>query len=165
MFELKELTVSDGADVYEMVQEINAEENGFVNSLYSDSFEIFQEKLQKNSDNSKAINLEPQYVPQTIYWFYVDGKPVGYGKLRHYLNANLLNHGGHIGYVIRPSERRKGFARIFLKEILKKAKELNIDKVLLICDDINIPSRKVIEANNGLLTETKADDCFYWIEL
>jgi predicted acetyltransferase len=39
---------------------------------------------------SEGINLEPQYVPQTTYWLYIDGKPVGYGKLRHYLNESLL---------------------------------------------------------------------------
>jgi predicted acetyltransferase len=165
MYELRELTLDDTADVYEMVQEINTGENGFVNSLYSNDLETFQGKLQRNVNMSKGVNLEPQYVPQTIYWLYVNGKPVGYGKLRHYLNDHLLNHGGHIGYVIRPSERGKGYAKMLLEKLLEKAKSMGIDKVLLTCDETNIPSRKVIESNDGMLEETKDDSCFYWIYL
>jgi predicted acetyltransferase len=165
MIKLKSLTVQDGIDVFELVQEIKEGGNGFINSLYSSSFELFQEKLHKYFEMSLAVNLEPQYVPQTIFWLYVDKKPVGYGKLRHYLNENLLQHGGHIGYVVRPSERRKGYATILLDELLKKAKDFNIDKVLLTCDESNIGSRKVIEANKGLLTEIKNESCYYWVYL
>ncbi|MBM7662200.1 putative acetyltransferase [Bacillus mesophilus] len=165
MIELKPLTVHDGMDVFELVQEITEGGNGFINSLYSSSFELFQEKLHKNVEMSLALNLEPQYVPQTIFWLYIDNKPVGYGKLRHYLNENLLQHGGHIGYVIRPSARRKGYAKILLSELLKEAKKLNIEKVLLTCDESNIGSRKVIEANQGLLTQINNESCYYWIDL
>jgi hypothetical protein len=48
LVELRELAVCDGSDVYEMVQEIAQEENGFVNSLYADNFKLFQEKLIRN---------------------------------------------------------------------------------------------------------------------
>jgi predicted acetyltransferase len=163
--ELRELTVEDGTDVYEMVQEIAQEENGFVNSLYADNFKLFQEKLIRNYEMSEGINLEPQYVPQTTYWLYIDGKPVGYGKLRHYLNESLLNHGGHIGYVIKPIARKKGYAKILFEELLKKAKNKRVERVLLTCDEDNVASRKVIEANNGIFTETKDGSCFYWINV
>ncbi|WP_217587535.1 GNAT family N-acetyltransferase [Lentibacillus saliphilus] len=165
MIELRELTTHDGTDVFEMVQEIGTGENGFDNSLYSDSFLLFQEKLLSNYEMSEGINLEPQYVPQTIYWLYVDGKPVGYGKLRHYLNQNLLQHGGHIGYVISPTNRGKGYAKILLKELLQKSKEKEIDRVLVTCDDSNMASRRVIESNNGQLEDVKDGSCFYWIHI
>ncbi len=165
MIELRELTVNDGTDVFEMIQDIGTGENGFTNSLYSDSFPLFQEKLLRNYEMSKALNLEPQHVPQTIYWLYVNGKPVGYGKLRHNLNQNLLQHGGHIGYVISPINRGRGYAKLILKEILLKAREKDIDRVLLTCDISNMASRKVIEANNGELKEMKNNSCFYWISV
>lgn len=165
MMELRELTINDGTDVFEMIQDIGVGENGFNNSLYSDDFSLFQEKLLKNHEMSEALNLEPQYVPQTIYWIYVDGKPVGYGKLRHYLNQSLLQHGGHIGYVISPMNRGKGYAKKLLEELLQKAKEKGMDQVLLTCDVSNRASRKVIETNNGQLKEVKNDSCFYWITI
>jgi predicted acetyltransferase len=77
-------------------------------------------------------------VPQTIYWLYLNDRPVGYGKLRHDLNEKLLESGGHIGYIIRPSERNKGYGTILLKELLIKARKLEIDKVLLTCDEENL---------------------------
>ncbi len=165
MAELRELSVKDGVDVFDMVQEIKEGGNGFVNSLYADDLQLFQEKLLRNDRLSKGIDLEPQYVPQTIYWLYDHGKPVGYGKLRHYLNEYLLQYGGHIGYVIRPSERKKGYGKILLKELLIKAKEKQIDRVLVTCDDDNTGSIKVIESNNGELAETKDGSCFYWINI
>ena len=165
MMELRELTINDGTDVFEMIQDIGVGENGFNNSLYSDDFSLFQEKLLKNHEMSEALNLEPQYVPQTIYWLYVNGQPIGYGKLRHYLNQALLQHGGHIGYVISPMNREKGYAKKLLKELLQKAKEKGIDRVLLTCDSHNLASRKVIETNNGQLKEIKNNSCFYWIDV
>src|SRR5699024_4779747 len=163
MIEIRELTTNDGADVFEMIQEIGTKENGFVNSLYADSFPLFQEKLLRNYEISKGINLEPKYVPQTIYWLYVDGKPVGYGKLRHYLNESLLQHGGHIGYVISPNHRGNGYAKKLLEKLLKKANEIGINQVLLTTDDNNIPSRRSIEDNNGMLDKVENGSCFYWV--
>ncbi|WP_281425649.1 GNAT family N-acetyltransferase [Paenibacillus montaniterrae] len=98
-----------------------------------------------------------------MYWFYVDDRPIGYGKLRHYLTEKLLEHGGHIGYVIRPSERRKNYGKYALKELLQKAREIGIQEVLLTCDEANIASRKIIEANNGMLKEVQNSNCKYWI--
>lgn len=164
MIEVRELTTIDGTDVFEMVQEIGTEENGFVNSLYADSFPLFQEKLLRNYEISKGIHLASQYVPQTIYWLYVDGKPVGYGKLRHYLNHSLLQHGGHIGYVISPIYRGKGYAKMLLKELLQQSKEKGIEQVLLTCDDSNMESRRVIESNSGQLKKIENSSCFYWID-
>src|SRR5699024_3537006 len=129
MIEVRELTTIDGTDVFEMVQEIGTEENGFVNSMYADSFTLFQEKFLRNYEISKGIHLASQYVPQTIYWLYVDGKPVGYGELRHYLNHSLLQHGGHIGYVISQFYRGKGYAKMLLKEIIKQSKEKKNEQV------------------------------------
>ena len=76
---------------------------------------------------------------------YVNDKPVGIAKLRHYLNDKLKILGGHIGYCIRPKERGKGYGNLILKEALKKAKELGIECALLTCDKDNLFSRKVIE--------------------
>ena len=53
--------------------------------------------------------------------------------------------GGHIGYGIRPSERKKGYATLQLKLILDKLKELNINQALITCRENNIASKKTME--------------------
>ncbi|RYD04829.1 hypothetical protein N752_12955 [Desulforamulus aquiferis] len=159
---LKELSITDGQDIKDMLKEIGPGENGFLNDAYNADFTDF---LQKYISLSKGKNLEPNQVPITMYWLYIDGKPVGYGKLRHYLNDQLMEIGGHIGYAIRPSERGKSYGKIVLKELLKEAKEKGIDQVLMTCLEKNIPSRKVIESNNGFLSRVSDGECYYWIKL
>lgn len=163
--ELRKLSKNDGRDIYNMLQEMGPGENGFGNSGFNITFDKFPEYLDKNIGFSKGIGLDEKYVPQTIYWLIIDNIPVGIGKLRHYLNDNLRKVGGHIGYSIRPSERGKGYGVLILKEILKEAKMLNITEVLLTCDESNIPSRKVIERNDGMLESVENGECKYWIKL
>lgn len=60
---------------------------------------------------SKGIGLKADQVEHTTYWLVNDDKRIlGVVNIRHRLNAYLLRIGGHIGYGIRPSERRKGYA-------------------------------------------------------
>lgn len=161
--ELREISMLDDKEIYEMIVEIGEGENGFGNSGYNIPFEDFPEHLKKNIDMSKGIGLRPEYVPQTMYWLWVNDKPVGIGKFRHYLNDNLKEYGGHIGYCIRPSQRGKRYGNIILKEILKKAKNIGLREVLLTCYEDNIPSRRVIENNNGVLESISNGKCKYWI--
>jgi predicted acetyltransferase len=163
--ELRELSQNDGNDILEMLREIGPGENGFGNAEYNMSITEFKDYLYQNINISKGIELEPDWVPQTKYWLIVDGHPVGFGKQRLYLNDNLRINGGHIGYCIRPTARGKGFGNILLRELLKKAKEKNIPKVLITCDDINIASRRVIEYNGGKLERVENGECYYWIIL
>lgn len=162
--ELRELTTKDGEDIFDMLTEIGPGENGFMNSAFGISFEEFPSYLKDNVDFSKGINLPSGYVPQTIYWLYVDSRPVGVGKFRHYLNDFLRERGGHIGYSIRPTERGKGYGTLILSELLKKAKDKNVDDALITCNETNIASRKVIEGNNGVLESIKEGECKYWIK-
>ena len=163
--ELRELNAEEDDAIYEMVQEIGEGQNGFVNSLFSNEMDEFRAKLRRNAELAQGLNLQEGYVPQTIYWLYVQGKPVGYGKLRHYLNDRLLEHGGHIGYIIRPSARSKGYGNTLLRKLLDEARERGIPEVLLTCNASNTASRKVIEANQGILTENHEESCKYWIKL
>ena len=82
-----------------------------------------------------------------------------------------MKEGGNIGYGIIPSKRGLGYGTKALKLTLEKAKELGLKKVLLTCNSTNIGSKKVIEANGGLLEneilgeEGKPNKLRYWIEL
>lgn len=159
--ELRELSLKDGKEIFDMIQEIGPGENGYVNGDYDMDYEEFPQYLEKRYNMGKGINLEPHLVPQTMYWLFIDDSPVGIGKLRDYLNDNLKRIGGHIGYTIRPNERRNGYGKIILLELLKKAKEKGIDEVLITCREDNAASRKVIKNNGCELVEIREGEC-YW---
>jgi predicted acetyltransferase len=119
--------------------------------------------------HAQGIDLPAGWVPYSIYWL-VDGeKFIGIVSLRHELNDYLEHEGGHIGYEIRPSERGKGQGNIILGLALGKAKEKNLKKALIACDDKNVAAWSVAEKNGGKLeniVETKTDFTRrYWIYL
>lgn len=163
--ELRELSQGDGSDILDMIREIGPGENGFVNEEYGMDETEFRDYLCRNVNVSGGIGLQPQWVPQTMYWLLIDGRPVGAGKLRHYLNDGLRLNGGHIGYCIRPTARGKGYGNIILREMLKKAAEKGIPRALVTCRETNFFSRRVIEYNGGKLERMENDHCLYWIRL
>lgn len=118
-------------------------------------------------------NVPEGRVPATQYIFVreEDNKIVGMLQIRHFLNGYLEKYGGHIGYSVIPSERRKGYASLMLKTALPKCKELGIEKVLITCTDNNTGSRKTILANGGEYESTvyepdeKVSLEKYWINL
>lgn len=99
-----------------------------------------------------------------------DGRIIGTVQLRHTLDAYLEKRGGHIGYGIRPSERKKGYGAEQLALVLAKARELSIPRVMITCDRDNIASAKVAMKNGGKLSWEGFDeeDGFirvFWIDI
>lgn len=86
-----------------------------------------------------------------------DNKIVGSINVRWNLSPSMLEFGGHIGYGIRPTERRKGYNKINLYLGLIEAKKLGLDKVMLDCDVENIGSKKTMEALGGKIERTEID--------
>ncbi len=96
-------------------------------------------------------NGDQKTVPSTNY-FLVDenDRVLAMVDIRHNLMDYLFNVGGHIGYSVRPAERRKGHATRILAEALRKCDELGIQRVLVTCNDDNIGSAKTIIKNGGV---------------
>ncbi len=116
--------------------------------------EYYDEMVDKLIDAEKGINLDG-YVPSTTYWLYdtVNDEIIGASNLRHYLDGMGTKYWGHIGYGIRPSKRKKGYGTLLLNLTLEKAKEMNINKVILGAYEGNIGSWKIMEKCNGILDE------------
>ena len=154
----REFTKEDKDKLLEMVNEINELDGNFegLNNIKNiDDFDEFLEKLERNK-HQELISIKLS--PQTTYGVFEDGKLIGGFNLRNILKGNLLNHGGHIGYLIRPSKRNKGYGTKLLKLALEKAKESNIDKVLVTCRKENIASARVIEKNKGIYENDYYDE-------
>lgn len=107
---------------------------------------------------------KPGYVPCTYLWIMDGGTFLGSLAIRHVLNDFLLNEGGHIGYSVRPSARRRGHAAAALADALPLARDLGIARVLLTCDEDNAGSRATIEKNGGVYEDSRNGKRRYWID-
>lgn len=107
--------------------------------------------LKALENESKGINLKKDYVATTTWWLVNGDEFLGGINIRHEFTSVLLGIGGYIEYGLRPSARGKGFGTEMLVLALPRAKELGFEKVLITCDDENIPSARVIEKNGGVL--------------
>ena len=132
-----------------------------------------EEWIRLSQDGKDPSKIPPDRVPATQY-IYVresDGAVVGMLQLRHCFNGYLEKYAGHIGYSVRPSERRKGFATAMLRDALPRCRELGIRDVLITCLTDNEGSRRTILNNGGIYESTVHEPDMdrdlerYWIHL
>ena len=128
-------------------------------------------KFNRTQDWLDRVETNKRDQTQYIYIRETDGKMVGIIQIRHCLNYYLEKYGGHIGYSVAPSERRKGYATQMLKLVLPECAKLGIGKVLITCVQGNEGSKRTILNNGGIFESTvfdSEDGCWlerYWIEL
>lgn len=110
----------------------------------------FQKFIEQMHGFKNGIGIPATFVPHSTFWLINSThKILGVVNIRHRLTDQLLTEGGHIGYGIRPSERRKGYATQILKLALLEARQLGIERALVTCDKENIASGKTILNNGG----------------
>ena len=140
-------------------------------AFHYDPGEPFADYLRKLDLWSQGKALPRKFVPNTYLVGVVDHAVIGRVSIRHVLNDFLSTIGGHIGYGVVPSQRRKGFATAMLGVAFPIAKSIGMDRLLVTCDDDNIASRRVIEKNGGVFEdlfeapEMTVPKRRYWIDL
>lgn len=123
---------------------------------YLDDYEGWLEKLKEDYQEVQKENR----VPARTYFLIreSDNRIVGMSNIRLRLNDVLEKSGGHIGYSIRPTERRKGYNKINLYLALKVLEEYGLEEALLDADLDNPASWKTMEALGGIRIEEYIDE-------
>lgn len=150
----------------------------FIDEMRNAGEKIWEENTIKPNESADQFvdrllrlekNAPPGMMNETQYWATKNGKVVGRIALRHALNENLKEFGGHIGYEVRPSSRKQGVATEMLRLLLETKKAKEIGQILLTCAPDNVASNKTIIANGGKLTKTAyverwtRETNYYWI--
>jgi predicted acetyltransferase len=103
------------------------------------------------------------FVPSTTLWWVEGDSYLGRLAIRHRLTPSLLESGGHIGYDVRPSARRRGHATAMLRAGLPIAKTLGIYPALITCNVDNEASRKVILSAGGVFEDEREGKLRFWV--
>ncbi|WP_028608352.1 GNAT family N-acetyltransferase [Paenibacillus harenae] len=110
-------------------------------------------------EQETRAGVQDGWVKNSTYWLVAEEKRVvGAVNIRHALTEHLFNCGGHIGYGIRPSDRRKGYATKLLALALEEARELGILNALVVCDATNTASERTILNNGGIEDESFTEE-------
>jgi predicted acetyltransferase len=152
--------------LFDMLQEIGPQENGFQNPANGLPRTAFASYIAELVDKRNPQYLQPNRVPSHTYWFYTDQhEPAGFVKIRFELDDFLRREGGHIGYGMSHKHRHKGYGKKLLQLALQECHKHGVNEVLLICDKTNISSIRVIEANEGVLEKEEEGNLHYWVKL
>jgi predicted acetyltransferase len=130
-------------------------EEGFTFLLGLRAGQPWTDYLDRLEKDRRGIALEAGRVPATFLAAVADGEIVGRVSIRHQLNSFLMAVGGHIGYGVRSQFRRRGFASEMLGQALVIARALDIDRVLITCDEDNVASARIIERHGGQLEDVR----------
>ena len=150
MLEIRELNWQDADAIYQVFKDLPEDENGFMNPYHGIDKETFMhETMPKLINIANGINLKPGYVPQTYYFLWEENHIVGVYKLRHYLNENLRNGSGHIGYGILPAYRNQGYAKKGLALLLDIAKDVIREDEIYMASHKDNPASLHVQLANG----------------
>ncbi|HDR4421703.1 TPA: GNAT family N-acetyltransferase [Bacillus cereus] len=135
------------------------------------NFDSLDEWFEKVSKQEVGENLQGNRVPSSQFLSVEQGELIGFVNIRKRLNEELLRESGHIGYSVHPNKRRQGYATKQLKLALSEAQKLGLQKVLIICEKVNIASAKTIQKVGGVLenevVSSRTGEIIqrYWVEI
>ena len=116
-------------------------------------FAAFVSRLQDEADETRTL---PAGRVHCSYWWITEGRRVvGAIALRLRLNESLRDAGGHVGYSVRPSARRRGLAGWALARAVRRASAMGISEVLVTCAVDNHASARTITSAGGVLEDVR----------
>ena len=165
---LRRPTLEDKDAILEMIAEFDAAKSymhGGMGSTWKRAKD-YEDWLKIVEQQEDIENLPAGWVPAIQFLSFDEtGLPLGFLALRLSLNEKLFVEGGHIGYSIRPSQRRKGLAKLQLELGIAEARKQGLERVLITCDEDNEASRRTILSAGGVYENTIDRSQRYWIEL
>ncbi len=121
--------------------------------LLASEYSEWVEKIHRNA------TLGDEAWGKSLLYLCLEGeKLVGLLSIRYSLPEALTKELGDIGFGVRPTERRKGYATAMLRYALSVCKEKGMSQVLLGCYKDNAASRATILKNGGVLVD---ENCNY----
>jgi predicted acetyltransferase len=149
---------------YELAKEYIEEFKTFKSKIHGSGgldIEHYEEWGKLTQSSHEGNELRSKCAPASTYFVFDEDRDVLVGmiNIRHELTQYLIDTGsGHIGYSIRPTERRKGYATKMLHMGLHIAKEFGVKEALLGCYNDNVGSRKTILNNGGVFQKEIRDE-------
>lgn len=133
------------AKAYERTQEVEYFHK------YKPALDNFDEYLNwlKNCENGRN-----GVIATSSFWLIVQDEVVGVVRIRHQEDPS----GGHIGYDISPDHRKLGYGNLILSLALEKARDFQLEEVVVTCEISNVVSKKIIEGHGGIYTGTIYDE-------
>jgi predicted acetyltransferase len=140
-------------------------------AFFADPTWTHAEIVEHLARRRRGEGLPAGWVPGTTFFLIDEGRILGVANLRHRLTERLRQFGGHVGYSVRPSARRRGHATRLLDGIKEVAREMGMRRLLVTCDADNLASARVIEKCGGrfegetIVEEAAPATRRYWIDL
>ena len=157
---LRQMELSDKEQVLDYIKEMVISGSNTDGIWYTDetSFEDMFAQIKKHGEIE--FSGYEQKIPVKFQYLLLretDHRIVGVVSIRPFLTRGLdESYGGNIGYSIRPTERRQGYAVEGLRLAILECKKINKhDAVMLCCNADNIGSKKAIIKNGGRLIAEK----------
>ncbi|AXT84576.1 GNAT family N-acetyltransferase [Aeromicrobium sp. A1-2] len=146
---LRRLALTDEPDITAAVAEFEAERRSWSYRLHPDiGWPAYVDLVHGWED---GLGLPADFVANADLVADVDGVVVGRCSIRYELNDFLSTLGGHVGYAVRPQFRGRGYATEILRQAVLILRDRGVEHILVTCDDDNVASAKVIQANGGVL--------------
>lgn len=127
-------------------------------ALRADASQFLDDLTNPNGTVRLANGRIVPRIPFRLFWIW-DGEFCGRIDFRFLPGTEELpaHVSGHVGYAVVPWKRRCGYATQAVRLILPVARGEGFQRIVIICGDDNLPSRKVIEAAGGLFVGARPD--------